>query len=231
MKVVNIAYAMIKLQFKLPQTLISRGFTRRTVFHAPAFQQKGINRLMDYFFFCNRNNVNTYFLRFEFSNRISLHCHCDCNFLPRASLINIYKLFIRPHLDYGDIIYDNSSNVTFSQMIQSVQYNAALAITGAIRGSSRDKLYHELGLESLHDRWYRKFCFYYKICHKNCPMYLTEFFPIVEPSCYSLRLNRPPTVPFIRTKKLKSTFFPSCTFNWNQLDPSIQNSSEASTSI
>ena len=38
---------MIKLQFKLPQALVSRGFTRRTVFHAPAFQQKGINRLMD----------------------------------------------------------------------------------------------------------------------------------------------------------------------------------------
>ena len=37
---------MIKLQFKLPQALISRGFTRRTVFHAPAFQQKGINRLI-----------------------------------------------------------------------------------------------------------------------------------------------------------------------------------------
>ena len=47
MKVVNIAYAMIKLQFKLQQTLIGRGFTRRTVLHAPAFQQKGINRLMD----------------------------------------------------------------------------------------------------------------------------------------------------------------------------------------
>ena len=38
---------MIKLQFKLPQALISRGFTRMTVFHAPAFQKNGINRLMD----------------------------------------------------------------------------------------------------------------------------------------------------------------------------------------
>ena len=47
MKVVNITEVMIKLQFKLPQALISWGFTRRTVFHAPAFQQKGINRLMD----------------------------------------------------------------------------------------------------------------------------------------------------------------------------------------
>ena len=44
MKVVNITEVMIKLQFKLPQALISRGFTRRTVFHAPAFQQKEINR-------------------------------------------------------------------------------------------------------------------------------------------------------------------------------------------
>ena len=47
LKVVNITEVMIKLQFKLPQALISRGFTRRTVFHAPAFQQKVINRLMD----------------------------------------------------------------------------------------------------------------------------------------------------------------------------------------
>ena len=42
------------------------------------------------------------------------------NFLPRASLVNIYRAFVRPHLDYGDIIYDNSSNATFSQMIESV---------------------------------------------------------------------------------------------------------------
>ena len=47
MKVVNIAEAMMKLQFKLPQTLISQGFTRRTVLHALAFQEKGTNRLMD----------------------------------------------------------------------------------------------------------------------------------------------------------------------------------------
>ena len=31
------------------------------------------------------------------------------NFLPRFTLINIYKAYVRPHLDYGDIIYDNSS--------------------------------------------------------------------------------------------------------------------------
>ena len=49
------------------------------------------------------------------------------NFLPRFTLINIYKAYVRPHLDYGDVIYDNSSNASLSQMIGSVQYNAALA--------------------------------------------------------------------------------------------------------
>ena len=51
-------------------------------------------------------------------------------FLPRDSLLTIYKSFIRPHLDYGDIIYDIPGNESFSQKIESVQYNAALAITG-----------------------------------------------------------------------------------------------------
>ena len=53
---------MIKLQFKLPQALIGRGFTRRTVFNAPAFQQKGINRLMDISIYTqtyNKKSTNT----------------------------------------------------------------------------------------------------------------------------------------------------------------------------
>ena len=66
--------------------------------------------------------------------------------LPRTSLITIYKLFARPHLDYGGIIYDQTFNESFHQMIESIQYNAAIAITGAIRGTSSEKLYQELGL-------------------------------------------------------------------------------------
>ena len=67
------------------------------------------------------------------------------NFLPRATLFNIYKTLVRSRLDDRDVIYDNPSNETFCQMIESVQHNADLAITGAIRGSSREKLYQELG--------------------------------------------------------------------------------------
>ena len=51
---------------------------------------------------------------------------------PRQSLLTIYKSFIRPHLDYGDVVYDQPHNETFCSKLESVQYNAALAITGAI---------------------------------------------------------------------------------------------------
>ena len=61
--------------------------------------------------------------------------------LPKRSLLIIYKSFIRPHLDYDDVIYDQPSNVSFSNKIESVQYNTALVITGAIKCFSRDKLH------------------------------------------------------------------------------------------
>ena len=86
------------------------------------------------------------------------------NNLPRAPLVTIYKSFVRPHLDYGDILYDQTFNNSFHERLESIQYNAALAITGAIRGSSREKLYQELGFVSLQQRrWYRKRCLFYKI--------------------------------------------------------------------
>ena len=92
------------------------------------------------------------------------------NFLPRKSLLTIYKPFIRPHLDYGDIIYDQTYNTFFHQRLDSLQYNAALAIIGAIRGTSKEKLYNELGLESLQNRqWYRKLSFLYKVIANQSP--------------------------------------------------------------
>ena len=53
--------------------------------------------------------------------------------IPRHSLITIYKSFVRPHLHYGDIIYDQPNNESFTAKIDRIQYNAALAITGAIK--------------------------------------------------------------------------------------------------
>ena len=49
--------------------------------------------------------------------------------IPRSARLTIYKTFARPHLDYGDIIYEKVYNSSFHQKIESVQYNACLAIT------------------------------------------------------------------------------------------------------
>ena len=59
--------------------------------------------------------------------------------LPSSSPLTIYKTFIRSRLDYADIIYDQAYNSAFHDKLESIQYNAGLVITGAIRGTSTEK--------------------------------------------------------------------------------------------
>ena len=67
---------------------------------------------------------------------------------------------------------------SFHQRLESLQYNAALAITGAFRGTSKEKRYNELGLESLQNRrWYRKLSFLYKVIANQSPFYLFNMIP------------------------------------------------------
>ena len=61
------------------------------------------------------------------------------NILPRSTLVTICKCFIKTHLNYGDIIHDQAFNNSFHQKIESLQYNAALAVTGTVRGTPREK--------------------------------------------------------------------------------------------
>ena len=60
--------------------------------------------------------------------------------LPRQSLVITCKALTRTHIDYGDIIYDQTYNDTFHQKMELKQYNAALATTGAVTGTFGEKL-------------------------------------------------------------------------------------------
>ena len=71
-------------------------------------------------------------------------------------MLNKYILFIRLHLNYGDILHDKPENENYQNKLEKVQYRAYLAMTGAMRGTSRQKLYDELGLHSLNKRHWRK---------------------------------------------------------------------------
>ena len=55
-----------------------------------------------------------------------------------STLITICKAFVRPHLDYGDYLYDQSYNGSFHEKLESNHYNACLEFTGAIRGFSKE---------------------------------------------------------------------------------------------
>lgn len=145
------------------------------------------------------------------------------NYLPRQSLLCIYKSFIRPHLDYADVIYDQPHNDSFCNKIESVQYNAALAITKAIRGTSRERLYEELGLESLSDRrWYRRLVFFFNIVSGTSPGYLGSLLPLKQSSYDQARSN------LFRNFKtnneyFKNSFFPYTVNEWNKLGPDLKN--------
>ena len=96
-------------------------------------------------------------------NRIIGYINLLSLIIPRTCLLTFYKAFVRPYLDYADTIYDKPDSKSFKDWLEKIQYNVALAITGAIRGTLLELIYNELGLKSLADRQsYRKITFFKK---------------------------------------------------------------------
>ena len=71
--------------------------------------------------------------------------------LDRKSLEKLYIGFICPILEYRGIVWDNCS-IHESDLMESVQLEAARIITGLRKGTSHVKLYTELGWVSLKER-------------------------------------------------------------------------------
>ena len=81
-----------------------------------------------------------------------------------------------------------NTNALFNDKVEAVQYNATLAITGCVRGTSREKLYSELGLTSLYD--FHRLFLYYKILNNLTPEYLRIFIPDSIRRSYAMRIDR-----------------------------------------
>ena len=147
--------------------------------------------------------------------------------LPRKSLLTIYKVFLRPLIDYRDIIYDRPHNSSFCEKSESAQYKANLVITSAIQGTSRENFFQELGLESLKSRrWFRCLCCMFKIMKNEAPKYLISLIPKCKQT-FNTRNKHLPTYN-CRTDCFKYSFFP-CTLNdWFNLDVSIRKSESIS---
>ena len=86
--------------------------------------------------------------------------------------------------------------------MESIQYNAVLAITGAVRDTSREKLCQELGLQSLRKRrWYRKLCYFFKIFKGQSLEYLFKILPWASKAC-NTRTNNSAKHIFLRNSFL-----------------------------
>ena len=164
------------------------------------------------------NKVNKYNKSIGIMKKLSLT-------LSRNSLLTIYKTFVRPILDYADIIYDKPLTESFKDKLEMVQYNAALVITGAFKGTSRDRIYTELGLESLAEwRWSRKIFFFHKIVNGLLPVYLQSYISYCGEGVYRTRsANQKNLRQFsTRTEIFDSSFFPYCIKEWNNLSEELR---------
>ena len=109
--------------------------------------------------------------------------------VSRKSLEKIYFAYIRPLLEYSDVVWDNCSTATKKQL-DAIHFDAARIISGATKLCSIDKLFSELGWESLQTRRDKhKFIIFYKILHGSAPNYLADLVPplVQNISSYNLR--------------------------------------------
>ena len=92
-------------------------------------------------------------------------------------------------------------------ILEKTQYQAALAITGAWKGTNTDKIYEELGWESLDQRRvFRRLTMAYKIFKNMTPTYLKEHIPLNQ-TRYSLRGNCKVVLISCNKNRFRNSFF------------------------
>ena len=146
--------------------------------------------------------------------------------LARESLNRAYISFIRPILEYADIIWDNCTQYEID-LIEKIQIEAARVVTGATRLVSIELMYRETGWEPLYKRRYKhKMYQFYKMNNDLTPAYLTTLVPptVEYASAYNLRGSQNFRSMLTRTQLYYKSFLPSCIREWNELPLDIRNS-------
>ena len=145
-----------------------------------------------------------------------------CKFqLDRKSLQNIYFSFIRPLLEYADVVWNNCAQYE-AEDLERIQNEAARIVTGASRLASVESLLTETGWESLSDRRRKhKLIMFYKMKNSLCPEYLSSLIPTSVGSSvgYSLR-----NANDIKKIKANSEFFTVHHRRWNDLPRTVRDS-------
>lgn len=139
--------------------------------------------------------------------------------LDRKSLEIIYTTFIRPLLEYGDVIWDNCTQYEKLEL-EKIQNEAARIATGTTKLVSLNSLYNEICWETLETRRNNhKMTLFYKMVKNFTPLYLSTLVPqsVSNMSRYNLRNSNDLQTLDARTNQYYTSFLPSSVRAWNDL--------------
>ena len=151
--------------------------------------------------------------------------------LSRKALESIYTSFLRPTLEYCDVIWDNCLQKE-KDLLENIQLAAARIVTGARRGTSHALLYEETGWNTLQERRdIHKLVMMYKIINDLAPQYLKNALPPTAGERAGRNLRNNSNLEHIKchSTHFLNSFFPSAIKHWNQLSVDIRQSTTLST--
>ena len=158
------------------------------------------------------------------SNDCSWHKHIDY-------VKENYLTFIRPILEYGDIVWDNCT-LYEKQELDKIQNEAARIVTGTTKLISIQTLYGEIKWETLETRRNKhKLVLFYKMFNNISPAYLSSLVPPSISSISTPNLCNAENVQAIdsRTSQYLNSFLPSVVREWNNLPLQIRSSNSVNS--
>ena len=144
--------------------------------------------------------------------------------VSRRSPVKMYISYVRPLIEYSDSVWDNCSTESKNQQ-ELIHIEAARVINGATKLCSIEKLFADLGWESLQKRRNKQKLFiFYKILHGIAQTYLLDIVPplIQDTTTYNLRNAGNIQNYRVHTNLFSNSFFHSTVRAWNDLPNDIQ---------
>ena len=166
-----------------------------------------------------KTHVNNILLKF---NRTLSPLYPIANHIPRGTLMNIYKVYVQPHLDYCDSVFDGHLTEYDRSRLEKAQLRAARLITGTPRRTSSEALLKELGWNKLRERrQVHKIQLFHKLkFHHLVPEYIKAIIPNARANDTDRSLRNTKNIltqPYARTTSYATSFIPSTTKQWNEL--------------
>ena len=172
-----------------------------------------------------KTHVNNILLKF---NRTLSPLFPIASLVPRQTLLHIYKMYIQPHIDYCDTIFDCHLTANDKSRLEKAQNRAARLITGTPRRTPTAGLRAELGWTTLHDRRriHRVELYHKIIVDDRIPSYIKSIIPQTRATVLNRELrctqSTQRAIPAARSASYARSIVPATTKIWNELSDGLR---------